>query len=304
MHDAKWHGNKFVVLFKKGNSLQCKNYRGKAITDILFRIFDNILEKRLLLWSPPSKEQAGAQKGRSCVNHIMTLRFLIDYAKKSRVKLYILFVDFEKAYDNVSRSKLIEELKYVGCGKIMIKIIVSIYKNTNLIFKSANVCADKGVKQGSSTTCLFFILYVDRTIKMVNEYSQADGFLGGLHILMLMDGTVLLSTSKEGITEKFKMCQSYCSEYGMSVNQPKTKFMVINGDLPDSENIISGSIIVKYRKSAKYMGTFITDEGCYRNPELPFTMKKRVVASCVLSCLLYGCKTWFCNRYGKLESTY
>ena len=229
----------------------------------------------------------------------MTLRFLIDYAKKMRVKLYILFIDFEKAYDNVSRSKLIEELKHLGCGKVMIKIIVNIYKNTNLVFNSVNISANKGVKQGSSTSCLLFKLYVGRMIKMVNEYSPIDGFLGGLHILMLMDDTVLLSTSKEGLIETFKQCQYYCSDYGMSINQLKIKFMVINGDLPDKENIISGDVIVKYCKSYKYLGTFITDDGCYRtmlelhrkdntknvitfftilnrNPELPFTVKKRV----------------------------
>ena len=81
---------------------------------------------------------------------------------------------------------------------------------------------------------------------------------------MLMDDTVLLSTSKEDLIEKFKMGQCYCSEYGISVNQPKTKFMVINDDLPDRENKISGGIIAKYCKSYKYLGIFITDEGCYR----------------------------------------
>ena len=73
----------------------------------------------------------------------MTLRFLIDHPKKPQVKQYILFIDFEKAYDNVSRGKLIEGLKHLGCGKIMIKMIVSIYKNTNLIFKAANICMSR-----------------------------------------------------------------------------------------------------------------------------------------------------------------
>ena len=83
----------------------CGNYRGIAINDIIFRVFDNILYKRLSLWYMPTREQAGSQSGRGCLEQIMTIRLLIDYAKKKRFKLYLLFIDFEKAYDKLSRRK-------------------------------------------------------------------------------------------------------------------------------------------------------------------------------------------------------
>ena len=172
------------------------------------------------MWCNPSKEQAVSQKGRGCIDPIMTIRLLIDHAKKARIKLYILFIGFEKAYDKVSRAKLIEELKVSGCGRVMLQIIINIYKNTNLLFKSANIYTNKGVKQGSATSC---ILFVDRMIKMLKEYFEMDGYLGALHILMSMDDTVLLSTSKQGLISKFKIFQKYCKEYVMSVNLLKNK---------------------------------------------------------------------------------
>ena len=276
----------------------CKNYRGIAINDILFRLFDSILRRRLSMWYNPSKEQAGSQKGRSCIDHILTIRLLIDHAKKARIKLYILFIDFEKAYDKVPRVKLIEE--------------------------SANIYTNKGVKQESATSCILFVLYVDRMIK---EYFEMDGYLGALHILMLMDDTVLLSTSKQGLISKFKICQKYCKAYGIPVNLLKTKFMVINTDGDDMESIIANDIIVKYCSNYKYLETFVTDDGAYKtvlhlhikektkdiikfytfvnhNPALPYSMKRRVAESCILSSLLYGCETWMCNNYGKVESAY
>ena len=67
-----------------------------------------------------------------------------------------------------------------------------------------------------------FILYVDRMIKMVKAAFQDDGFLGSLHMLMLMDDTVLFATSREKLIEKFQKCQDFCEEYGMSINQKKT----------------------------------------------------------------------------------
>ena len=56
---------------------------------------------RLSLWVSIDKCQAGAQKGRGCVEQIMTLRLLIDLAKHKKKKMYTLFIDLSKAYDRV-----------------------------------------------------------------------------------------------------------------------------------------------------------------------------------------------------------
>ena len=76
-YPVAWTFSKFIVLFKKGDSMLCKNYRG--IADILCRLFDSILGRRLSMWYNPSKEQVGSQKGRSCIDHIWTIRLLIDH---------------------------------------------------------------------------------------------------------------------------------------------------------------------------------------------------------------------------------
>ena len=104
-----WTVSKLIVLFKKGNPLNCGNYRGIAINNIRFRLFDKILAKRLSLWYKPCVEQAGSQKGRNCIEHIMTLRSFVDYAKTSKLKLYILFTDFEYAYDKIVRHQVLNE---------------------------------------------------------------------------------------------------------------------------------------------------------------------------------------------------
>ena len=81
----------------------------------------------------------------------MTVRLLIVYARKTRKKLFILSIDFEKAYDKVRRDKLFAELKTTGCGGIMIKFL----------FETGIILANLGVKQGSSTNFIISIIYVD-----------------------------------------------------------------------------------------------------------------------------------------------
>ena len=129
-----WMYSKRLVTFKKGTRLCCGNYRGISINDSLYRIFDKVLYSRLTSWYIPSKEQAGCQKNRGCLDQIITIRLLSDYAKKSRKKLFLLFIDFEKAYDKVPRVKLMNELKRLGCGKTLLTILSLIYVNMELVF--------------------------------------------------------------------------------------------------------------------------------------------------------------------------
>lgn len=68
-----------------------------------------------MLWFHIDKCQAGAQKGRSCLEQILSLRLIIDYVKNKKLKLYVLFIDYSKAYDRVPRGKLTEVLKSRGC---------------------------------------------------------------------------------------------------------------------------------------------------------------------------------------------
>ena len=56
---------------------------------------------------------------------------------------------------------------------------------------------------------------------MVKETFQDDGFWGPVHILMLMDDTIFLSTSRSGLIQKIQKCQEFCKEYVWNVYQPE-----------------------------------------------------------------------------------
>ena len=55
-------------------------------------------------WYTPCAEQAGSQPNRACEEQVFTLLLYIDIAGKSKIHLYILFVDYVKAYDKVNRQ--------------------------------------------------------------------------------------------------------------------------------------------------------------------------------------------------------
>ena len=53
-----------------------------------------------------------------------------------------------------------------------------------------------GVRQGSPTSCFLFTVYVNGLIRRYKENCEQNGFLKWLHVLMLMDDTVILATTR------------------------------------------------------------------------------------------------------------
>jgi len=76
--------------------------------------------------------------------------------KKNTTYLYFLFIDFEKAYENVNRYKLWEMVDN-KLSKHLLNKIKCIYKNTKVRFKFNDDVSDpihinKGVRQGCGLT--------------------------------------------------------------------------------------------------------------------------------------------------------
>jgi hypothetical protein len=319
-YPQSWSFTKLIVLFKKGSRKNCTNYRGISLMDTLAKLYDAILNRRLSLWFTPDREQAGAQKERGCTEHIITLRMLIDYAKHKRQRLYIVFVDFSKAYDRVPRQHMLQRLSSLGCGSRMIQAIATVYQSTKMILKTAIITASIGVRQGSPTSCLLFTLVVNDLIRNIKEQSAPDGFLGWLHILMMMDDTILLATSRRRAEDKVKILTDFCSRSGMAINEGKTQFMVINGDEDDKQHIEvedSNGQLLKIQNCNKYtyLGCIFTQDGNLRsavkaqcdskiphiakfeafvkkNTDTPYLVKEKVFSAALTSSILYGCESW------------
>ena len=75
-YPVSWFKTKLFMLFKRGDRKDPNNYRGISVINSIAKIFDMIMCSRLEHWFKPYREQAGAQKGRGCIEHIVILRLL------------------------------------------------------------------------------------------------------------------------------------------------------------------------------------------------------------------------------------
>jgi hypothetical protein len=325
-YPARWCYNKLVVLFKKGARLVCGNYRGLSIGDTLGKLYGKIMCNRLIIWMNIDKSQAGGHMNRSITELILALRLLVDYAKSKKVKLFILFVDFSKAYDKVPRKTLFTILKKLGCGQRFLKALMAIYKRTINILNSEYIRATVGVKQGGPMSCILFIIYLNVMVLMI-KLVENDSFLKDLHLMVLMDDTVLLGTTRSMIIKKFSILMEFCEKYGMAVNEVKTNILVINGTMKDREEFVCNTVTVRHAESYIYLGSPFTEDGlirnviamhlksrnsdlnkfkifCQVNATMPYVYKKMVLEAAIMCSLMYGCESWLTEQFKVLEKSY
>jgi len=92
---------------------------------------------------------------------------------------YMLFLDFAKAYDSVSRRFMFCLLEQVGVPKCYINIIRALYHDVTarpaLPGKSkVRISMADGLKQGCPLSCLLFILAIDPLLAVVQEIPDID----------------------------------------------------------------------------------------------------------------------------------
>ena len=326
-YPASWHSARMVTLFKKGNRALTKNYRSINIINSMAKLYDMVLSSRLSQWFVPCREQAGSQKGRGCIEHIVTLRLLIDFARRKKQKLFVCFVDFSMAYDRVPRAGLFRMLRDLGCGARMLAALAAMYAETFSVLGTAVLESKIGVRQGSPTSSILFVLYVNSMINIIKSNCEPDGFLQWLHLLVLMDDTVLLSTTRRGMQRKLTLLNDFCNNNGMVVNNAKTKFFTVNPSEHDREPFHAGEIEVQWCDRYTYLGSVFTSDGALssaiaahaksktcqilkfvsflqKNTDVPFYVKKRIFDAALMSSVLYGCESWFHGDLRPIEKLY
>ena len=95
----EWSVGIIVVLFKGGDEVDLKNYRGITLLSIFGKFFLGVLFERLnnvvSTFDILEHNQIGFRKGYQTSDHIFTLRAIIEnYVRNNKSPLYVCFVDF------------------------------------------------------------------------------------------------------------------------------------------------------------------------------------------------------------------
>ena len=202
-------------------------------------MYASILEQRLSGWPEEegvrAKGNAGFRKGFSTLDHILTLRTIIEEGRANGRKIYCCFVDFRKAFDTVPRARLMNRMQMLGVPKEIIWGIMALYGSVlgrvrTLEGDSNIIQSTIGVKQGCPLSPTLFGMYIDEVSDYIDREGDRGAQLAGTWIPLLLyaDDIVLIAESPDGMQRQLDVLQKFAKESGLSVNLGKTKTMVFN----------------------------------------------------------------------------
>jgi len=133
VYPQSWCESIILPLYKKGDTNDPGNYRGISLGDASSKIYGADINRRLQEWveehNITGEYQAGFKKGYSTIDHLFTLMSCVFKQFSRNRKLYVAYIDFEKAFDSINRNLLWPILLKNGIKGKMYRCIKSMYEN-------------------------------------------------------------------------------------------------------------------------------------------------------------------------------
>ena len=139
-----------------------ENFRPIVILPILYKVFSKLLCSRVssFLVKAQSVDQAGFRPGFSCDDHIFVVTLLSEMFGEFRRPLWIIAVDFRKAFDSVSQPQLWHAMVKQGVPKAYVHFLMKLYDGqsgriqTDCVSKRFEI--KRGTRQGDPISPVLF----------------------------------------------------------------------------------------------------------------------------------------------------
>ena len=318
---------------KKGRLLLPKCVRFITVFPIFEKIYQSILSNRLNSWLKIPFHQTAYQSGKMCSMHVMTVRLLKILSRKTKQSLFIVFTDFEAAFDLVSRRLLFQKLIRLGISAVMLNALITIYISSKSVMQHNNEYSDyvlllAGVKQGAPLSGLLYIAYTLGLIDIFDNSFNPEPLIYMYHLLMHADDIMLLATSRLLMVEKVQSLMKFCKENYIRLQMSKCAVMCINSERDEDHDPLQiQDLELKSTICEVYLGSSITNSFkliddvnadikrrnlnmikyfafLRNNANAPVEIKLTVLEACVVSSILHNAETWANAKIDRLEVEY
>lgn len=259
------------LLPKKGDLNQPGNYRPitclssayKILTStIAFKINSHLKNNNIMAW-----EQNGCKrKGRGSKELLIIDNMLTKQAKKKLKNISMAWIDYQKAFDSVPHSWLIEVLKIYKVNPQVIALLqylMSTWRTTLTVrggtatYKTTDVEIRRGIFQGDSLSPLWFCLALNILSRMLNRsaYAYSINDQAKLTHLFYMDDLKLYARGRKQLEGLLELVRKFSEDIGMSFGLEKCATVnVKRGKMSEEENIVlsDGREVASLRTEDRY----------------------------------------------------
>lgn len=325
-----WQQNWITALFKSGDKNQPANYRTIMVSSCMSKLLGSTLEQAISSWAEVNnkraKTQAGFRPKHSTIDHLVSIRVLMEESRLKGKPLFCCFVDFKKAFDTVPRDGLWQRMQKIGVPTHLRNAVASLYAQVRCQLKTSNTLSQEfssnmGVKQGCPLSPTLFGLYIDRLEEFLLEFGKENDeypTLGHMVLTLLIyaDDVVLFAHAISSLQKSLDAIHAFCMETGLSVNVGKTKIMQIGAAKTENQQMLMyDGQEIEVVESFKYLGVSIPsnhnwgkcvhnrinagnakyyqfENMCKQNTIHRWEIKAMVFETCVVQTLLYGVEVW------------
>ena len=134
IHDGKvptdWEQSFIVCLYKgKGDALDRGNYRGFKLTEQAMKFLERIVDGLIRQVVSIDDSQFGFVPGRGTTDAILLVRQLLEKYLAVYKRLYMAFIDLEKAFDHVPQRVIWWALRKLSVEEWIVLLVQGMYTN-------------------------------------------------------------------------------------------------------------------------------------------------------------------------------
>jgi len=210
-------------------------------------------------------EQTGFRKNRSCTDQIVTLRIIAEQTIEWSSPLYLLFVDFEKAFDSLDREAMWRILRHYCIPNKIINVLKVQYQGFTCQVLHGGTMTEHievktGVRQGCLLSPLLFLVLLDWLSNNAYEGKRLGlqwSLTQRLEDLDYADDLCLLIHRLADMKVKGERLKETSGQVGFKINIQKTKEMRIG--LRQQESLELHGEAVERVSEFTYLGSIINE---------------------------------------------
>lgn len=292
---SMWKLAHIIPILKPGKDpLDVGSYRPIALTSCLCKLFERIINRRLVWYLEKNnkidKAQSGFRKGRSTIDSLVALETEIHDAFVKKHYLLTVFYDLEKAYDTCWKHLILKELYAMGLRGYLPLVIRDFLQNRKfrvLVGKemSREYSQDMGVPQGSVLSVTVFSVAINTIIEVINNWLSKSLYVDDFRMAYSHDS---LHVAKNRIQSCLNKVYEWTTRTGFRFSQQKTEVMVFTrkrGIYNDPE-LWLGPTQLRVVKETKFLG-MIFDSKLNWIPHLKMLKLKCLKAMNIMKIIAY-----------------
>ncbi|GAB4813564.1 hypothetical protein N2152v2_000610 [Parachlorella kessleri] len=172
-----WKMSDTVLLYKKGDPTDAKNYRPVGLLLTIYKLWTTIITMVLVNYAEHhgclSTSQEGFRRQRSTMRQIHILMNAVEDAAMMRQDVYLLFVDFSSAFNTINHDQLLQIMCDLGFTHDAVRVIRDLYTGAQTRIKTPFGTSDpidfeRGTIQGDSLSPFLFLICIEPLLRWLH----------------------------------------------------------------------------------------------------------------------------------------